>query len=1198
MKAITPKHIQHKKNNIVEPLVERESEAITVLKALGFNEGEPFMVGVANYAVQLQIEGDRLLAWECSKVSSGNWEPSKQLFDGFRYLYRLSDGKDVFLFPNKLQGGMSNRHATEFNTVFFEIDPPKGSDIAQQLKANRARINAIQERGLTLSAQIYSGNKSDHNYFRLSSPVSSDVWLNLMRKVAIAFQSDPAIVTLGRKMRFPAVVRRVGGSLRRCKTKLTGAVYSPSELEQWANTLIKETYGVQPPDYVSEDRFREYKKLYLSGLDTEEVQQLLIADEYEFQQKYEDIDLSDIPTEILQPIAVRALATIPESVPGEGSYEEIYRRMAGGLKHIFGEELAIAHLHHHSPQRDASHTVRSVTAYNSASLFKVAREHGGFEWDIEDAEPLQDYFRDDVIRAYATYKGKELSLQLSTHRKRFQLLGCPDKYWKQLCNEVAVEADSDPVYGASADWWERFEQGQVGRGSYLGEGNPQDTPEWIRENQIKPWLNRLHKIGDRLFSYTLAAEERTIITPEELGAADGGLYSVLFHSEKERYQLVAEAKNRGFKIVVDKSKTGVGKTHNLLYFGDSADEILLFLPSHRNPHVKELGDVFFEMPTRHNGLWRHKDGMLRRSPEVEGQTPEIESNCIKADEFLEADRVGRNLEIDSPCSSCPFNDNCGADVQNRPAGSGFRRMRAHALKKAKIRGHLSQFSGMKEHYLQNKIAIVDEAGDQLKDFKVQEITFAEIDKKLRLIDRIHPGKSDAFKPLIDHIKELADTNITPFAVDHDSIIDTAPNPCDDDDKALLKGLLTGLSDGKGDWEYVDGIILNELAGQSTPFEPLSDLVKVWCGDRGSISVYGETVTITMPDRRYIEMLQKCGSVLLMDATPNLDLIARQFGIDPSEILVITRPIPDNSRLKITVIDTPGTKSRQSLFNSQQSQDRVNGIIQEIRDQRDERARVIGFKNCPIAHDGWWGNHSRGDNSNAGVKTLITYGLPYPNLEACRAQYRAMTGGLDGFEAYYAHLVAAEIIQVAGRQRAHRFDSEFELFMICTDLDPRFLKHLGCQVNVIHAAQINPKFGTDSQYRRFRLGQIAKEVLETGHKLTQAAIAQVSGTTQQAVQQMCKAFPGGWKAFRREIQGSLIKPTKGALYFDSNAHQLDDWQGFTPLTAVTIIAPLLQSQDFAAIKSLIEDATPSKKMWVQAIALNLFALEPEKIEIEG
>jgi hypothetical protein len=1177
-----------------------ELQAIATLKTLGFRENEPFMIGVANYALQVEIKEDCLLLWKtnCPTVRGGNWTIGHPIIGGFDHLRRIGEsGKNIFIFPNKLVNGMSDRHATEFNTVFFEIDPPKGSNITEQLIANRERINAIQARGLRLSAQIYSGNKSDHNYFRLSCGVSSDVHLNLQRKAAIAFASDPAIVTISRKMRFPWVPRRVGDSIRECKTRLTDAVYTPSELEQWLDTLIKERYGVQPPEHISENRFKEYKRNYFAGLDAEEVCHTLNADEWEFEPKQDDIDLSDLPTEILHPIALKAVQTIPESIPGEGSYEEIYRRMCGGLKHIFGEEIAVQIAEQHSPLREASSVVRSLKAYNAASLFKVAREHGGFVWDKEDAKRLQDYFHEDILRLYDGFKGKALSIELAPFRKKFQLLGCPDLYWKEECNAIAAEINVSPVYGADANWWKDYEEKRVGLGGYRGEGEIKNAPEWIRQNQIIPWLNRLKEQGKRLFSYEQEVNNRQRITPGELVHHNGTGYIVEFTSEQERFRLVKDAPSMGYKWVVDISGTGTGKTHNLLRFGEKGSRVVLFLPSHRNPHVPELKDSFFEMPTRHLGMYRHSDNTIRRHPEKEGQLTIEDANCHKANEFLEAAITGRNLEIDSPCFTCQFQDTCGKDQQNRPAGSGFLRHRFHAFQQPRVRGHLSQFGGVPEALLKDRIAIVDEAFSQIQSFKTMTISIDDAFKKLRFLEALDPAKAHLIKPFLTHMEKLNNECKSPFGVSHDELFENAPNSdkCRWDAKAWAKGVLTAVVDGKINWDYANDTALAEDAGQSTPYEPLSDMIKIWCGDKGSISVKDGIVTITMPDSSHINMLKKFESRLLMDATPNLKLLAQSAGCQESEILVITRPMPDNSRLSITAIETPGTGSRQNLNESKQAQDRVMSLIEKIKVERDANARVIGLKNCPIPHDGYWGNHSRGDNSNSGVRTLIAYGLPYPNLEQSRAEWRAIAGTLDGFEAYYGHKVAAEIIQVAGRQRAHRYDGEFNLYMICSGLDPRFLKSLGCKVNVIHAAQIDPKLGTHSQYRRFQAAHMAREIYETQGVLTQSNLANVLGITQQAVQQITKSFAGGWKAFREKIQGSLISSHKDDLYFALDAQEFDDWQGFTPLEAVAIILPLLQSQDWDGFKDLLQVTCPQKINWVVAIALNLFALDDDPVE---
>lgn len=1177
-----------------------EREAIAALKAIGFGDGEMFTIGVRNYALQARFDGDRLSLWKTKRpsVPGGDWVLSSPIFGGWDYLVELSRSNDIFILPNKCQNGMSKHHVTRFDVVFFEVDP-KGDNIAAELKQNRAFIRELESRGFVLSAQIYSGNKSDHGHLRLTEDPGQSVWENLMRKAAIAMGSDPAIVTLGRKMRFPNVYRTKSGVTRYCKSRVTDAVYTPSELEQWLDTLIKERYGVMPPEVISEGRFRAYKRLDIQGLPKEEVIACLTADEFEFEEKFEDIDLSDIPTEVLHPVAIKALNTIPESVPGEGSYEEIYRRIAGGLKNIFGEAIAVNLLEQHSPQREAANVVRSLTQYNAASLFKAAREYGGFEWEREDAERLKDWFHEDILHCYAKFKGKDLSLELSPLRRKFQLLGCPDQYWKEECNAIAAEINVKPIYGASEEWWDKYHQNLVGLGGSRGEGEVKDTPEWIQQNQIVPWLNARKRKAEYIFQHELKHGDRQIVGIDEIPAHDGTEYQVAIQNEQQRFDIVQKAQELGYVGVVDISPTGTGKTHNLQDPVWQTIKTALFLQSHRSPHVKELSDSYFEMPTRHNGLWRHSDGVLRRNPENEGDSPSVKSNCEKADEFLEAIATGRNLEIDSPCFGCQHFDYCGKDYQDRPAGNGFRRHRFHALRKNSVRAHLTQFQGVSEFLLADRVAIVDEAMAQIGDgFKTMSITFEQIEKKLSFVDRLLTAKSHYFRPFIQYLRNLSEGNTTPYSIGDTEVFENAPPPCDYEEQATLKGVLTANRDGKIDWNYAKQIIEAEreygnidfTPDVAVPFEPLSDLIKVWCGAQGAISVHGDTVTVTMPDHASINMLKKFKSVLLMDATPNLDHLAKLWGVSKSKFLVISRAVPDNSRLKITTIETPGTKSRQNLFNSNQTQDRVASIIDLIKEHRGDDVRVLGMKNCPIPHDIYWGKGNRGDNSSAGVKTLISYGLPRPNLVECQSQYIAMYRSLDGFEAYYNHLVAVEVIQLAGRQRAHRYDADFELFMICADFDPSFLEHLGCQVQTIHAAQIDPKLGTESQYRRFMMGQVALELVRTGKDLTQKAIAETLGKSQQAVAKMVKGFAGGWQGFRDRIQPYLNSPTKAGLYFQESDAEFDEWLGFTPVTATALIAPLLELKDWETLDTFLGQTAPDKIQWVLAIALNLFAID--------
>jgi hypothetical protein len=100
-----------------------------------------------------------------------------------------------------------------------------------------------------------------------------------------------------------------------------------------------------------------------------------------------------------------------------------------------------------------------------------------------------------------------------------------------------------------------------------------------------------------------------------------------------------------------------------------------------------------------------------------------------------------------------------------------------------------------------------------------------------------------------------------------------------------------------------------------------------------------------------------------------------------------------------------------------------------------------------------------------------------------------------------------------------------------------------------------------------------------------------GITQSAVSQILKEFRGGWQGFKKEILGDLLNNTKSALYFSESAANLDDWAGFDVASAMILTIDLVRSQDWATLKTMLNESTPEKRHWATAIILNLFGIAP-------
>ena len=180
-----------------------------------------------------------------------------------------------------------------------------------------------------------------------------------------------------------------------------------------------------------------------------------------------------------------------------------------------------------------------------------------------------------------------------------------------------------------------------------------------------------------------------------------------------------------------------------------------------------------------------------------------------------------------------------------------------------------------------------------------------------------------------------------------------------------------------------------------------------------------------------------------------------------------------------------------------------------------------------------GGDARGSNLFKNKKVVVSLGVYRTNMGACLNEYIALTGNVvgfddEGFQEYYGHKQASNIIQELGRLRANRrLDEELE-FVIAADVDTSFLEDLGYNVEVIDAVTINPDFCNKEVRVKARNIEKGKEfVREFGEEkfkeCTQKDFATFLGLTPQAVNNWIKKHLGGcWQKFKDMVL-ALMNP---------------------------------------------------------------------------
>jgi hypothetical protein len=186
------------------------------------------------------------------------------------------------------------------------------------------------------------------------------------------------------------------------------------------------------------------------------------------------------------------------------------------------------------------------------------------------------------------------------------------------------------------------------------------------------------------------------------------------------------------------------------------------------------------------------------------------------------------------------------------------------------------------------------------------------------------------------------------------------------------------------------------------------------------------------------------------------------------------------------------------------------ILDHYRETDPNNTAVIRFQShCKDEDDQTSLKHfvnSQGTNLIAGVTRLIIDGLPCPNLESLRHDYAVSTGlnpyGED-FDRYTRHRILSIIKQEIGRLRANLYPDRIFEVVLLTDYDFSGLIPPN-QIKQVKAHEITPDAESVKERTNRLIGEAANRLWETGEKVTERAIATVTGMARTTINR-CRAF---------------------------------------------------------------------------------------------
>lgn len=262
-------------------------------------------------------------------------------------------------------------------------------------------------------------------------------------------------------------------------------------------------------------------------------------------------------------------------------------------------------------------------------------------------------------------------------------------------------------------------------------------------------------------------------------------------------------------------------------------------------------------------------------------------------------------------------------------------------------------------------------------------------------------------------------------------------------------------------------------------------------------------------------------------------------------------MPDTSNLEVVQIATMGRLgmgSRRKDKNGEDSfvQKRIDALVTQIKQDTPGKVATIDFKRHTKDGDDkrhWW-TDSRGVNDLEDCAALILVGVPCRNLAELKAEFTVLYGrapkeGTEHvkypiqvkdtpsndlqpwfemevsadpeFRAFVRRRILADIHQGIGRLRAHRRRGQQLKVYFIGDYP------LDIPVTLKRVSDITPEAATKVEKVEMGIRAAVKQLRDAGKKITQDAIAQVTGYSQQYISR-----------FRTLLQMLLSRPLAKVL----------------------------------------------------------------------
>ncbi len=586
------------------------------------------------------------------------------------------------------------------------------------------------------------------------------------------------------------------------------------------------------------------------------------------------------------------------------------------------------------------------------------------------------------------------------------------------------------------------------------------------------------------------------------------------------------------KYILDTSPTGSGKSHDaglltpdMLGFKD----IFYITNDPRNVTTPTLKDWPI-LEGRHAGLYRNELGEVRTRKRKDSldryQEKSLRANCARpyTHAALANQNIPNGLESATICQGCQFLELC----RSGKGDYDYLNKRAIALESKRLIAHPSSLPLPKSLDPENgfdygNTALIFEESE-LSANTTKKVTVSVKDVK-DTIEALAENDTDLFlrlKPLLIEIKKLlSEKQPNRYGIDGKSLKASLLGliPSDIDLNQLKQALTPDLSFLDPISEMGESIAdmpiavrrafsesdrnLSEKAENEALKQWLTEFINALQG-KGYLSLNHGVLSVSFLDERLQAIINEAAKIIFLSATESIENLEARTGLK-IDLITTGGGIPENIRF-IQVSDL----GRNGINRGEGQKRRSKAIHEHYREIDPDNTAFIRFQShCKDDDDQTSLKHfinSQGTNAIAGVPRLIIDGLPCPNLESLRHDYVITTGNdPDGedFDRYVHHRILSIIKQEIGRLRANLYPDRIFEVVLLTDYDFSGLIPAN-QIKQVKAHEITPNAESAIERTKRLIGEAVEKLKQTGEKITERAIASVTGMARTTINR-CREF---------------------------------------------------------------------------------------------